>query len=137
MRSRRMGKMLGLILAMAFCICAIPRQGLTAGIQAQIDVAPNVLNIQNQGTVVTVHTDLAYGLVVGSSVTINEIPILFWKADAQGNFVAKFDIEQVKKLDGLKIGDYNTLTLFGYTNQRDTFIGSQQIKVVDILPNGK
>ena len=100
----------------------------------EIDVAPNVLNIQSQSVVVTVHTDIAYSLVVGSSVFLNGVAISHWKADAQGNFVAKFSSDEIKSLDGLKIGDYNTLVLNGFTRDGDAFVGTQEIKVINVVP---
>ena len=102
----------------------------------EIDVSPNVLNLNNQGEVVTVHTDISYGLVVGSSVYLNGIEINHWKADNQGNFVAKFLIEEVKALD-LNIGGLNTLTMVGETIAGIEFVGSQDIKVINVLPAGK
>jgi hypothetical protein len=98
----------------------------------EIDVAPNVLNIQSQGTVVTVHTDISYWLVDVSSVFLNGILISSWKADDRGNFVAKFSMDEVKSLDGLIIGDYNKLQLVGVTNDGEAFVGAQDIKVIDV-----
>jgi len=103
----------------------------------EIDVAPNVLNIQSQGTVVTVHTDISYWLVDVSSVYLNGILISSWKADDRGNFVAKFSMDDVKLLDGLKIGDYNELTLLGLTKDGEPFVGEQEIKVIDVMPQGR
>jgi hypothetical protein len=102
-----------------------------------IDVAPNVLNLQSHSIVVTVHTDIAYSAVVGSSVYMNGVAIDWWKADNQGNFVAKFDSDEVKTLDGLIIGGYNELVLSGFTSYGESFIGSQEILVIDIAPKGK
>ena len=101
-----------------------------------IDVSPNVLNIQSQSTVVTVHTDVAYNLVVGASVFLNGVAIDWWKADDRGNFVAKFSSDEIKTLDGLKIGDYNTLVLTGFTTGGEAFIGTQDIMVIDNVPAG-
>lgn len=95
-----------------------------------IDVAPNVLNLQNNGQVVTVHTDIAYGLVQASTVYLNNIAINSWKSDLRGNFVAKFVMNEVKNLP-LVIDEYNTLTLVGLSTDGDTFAGSQDILVVD------
>ena len=61
-----------------------------------IDVSPNVINIQSQSTVVTVHTDIAFSLVVGASVYLNGVAIDWWKSDDRGNFVAKFDSDEIK-----------------------------------------
>ena len=57
-----------------------------------------------------------------------------WKADNQGNFVAKFLIEEIKALD-LAIDDYNTLTLSGYTVYGEYFCGSADVYVVNKLPS--
>ena len=105
--------------------------------EIEIDVAPNVLNIQSSGTVVTVHTDIAYWVVDVSSVFLNGELIQSWKADNQGNFVAKFSMDTIKALDGLVIGDYNTLTLIGADKDEQPFIGSQEILVIDVLPKGR
>ena len=99
-----------------------------------IDVAPNVLNIQSKSVVVTVHTDVAYNLVLGSSVFLNDVAIDHWKADDRGNFVAKFSSDEVKNLDGLIIDDYNTLVMTGYLTSGEAFIGTQDILVIDVLP---
>ncbi len=103
----------------------------------EIDVSPNVLNIQSQSTIVTVHTDIAYSLVVGASVFLNGVAIDWWKSDDRGNFVAKFLSDEIKTLDGLIIGDYNTLTLNGFTTGGEAFIGKQDIMVMDNVPSGR
>ena len=107
-----------------------------ATVTITIDVAPAVLNLQNQGEVVTVHTDVAYGHVIGSTVYLNDIPIKSWKSDDRGNFVAKFYMEDVKDLP-LNIGEMNTLTMVGLLIDGSTFTGSQAIKVIEIIPAGK
>ena len=110
------------------CLAAVP-----IVINITIDVAPNVLNLQNKGTVVTVHTDVAYSLVAATSVYLNGVLIQSWKADDRGNFVAKFNMEAIKDLP-LVINGYNTLTLTGYLTTGEQITGSQQIKVVNNLP---
>ena len=102
----------------------------------EIDVSPNVLNIQSQSTIVTVHTDIAYSIVAGASVFLNGVAIDWWKSDDRGNFVAKFVSDEIKTLEGLIIGDYNTLTLNGFTTGGDAFIGTQEIMVIDNVPEG-
>jgi hypothetical protein len=129
-----MSLVLACVLAATLCWLLYPAAALSADIQ--IDVAPNVLNIQSEGVIVTVHTDIAYSAVEGASVYLNGVAIKYWKADARGNFVAKFDMDEIKNLDGLIIDDYNTLVLNGYTTDGDTFIGEQDIRVIDIIPKG-
>ncbi len=102
-------------------------------ITIEIQVSPNVLNLNNQGEVVTIHTTIDYGLVVGSSVTLNGLEISHWKADDRGDFVAKFRMSAVKALP-LNIGGYNELVLTGQTIYGETFSGSDEIKVVKNIP---
>jgi hypothetical protein len=131
-----MSLVLGCVLAVTLCWLLYPAAALSTEIPIQIDVAPNVLNVQSQGAIVTVHTDIAYSAVDGASVYLNGVAIQWWKADARGNFVAKFVMDEIKTLDGLIIDGYNVLVLNGYTTDGDTFIGEQEIKVIDITPRG-
>jgi len=104
-----------------------------------IQVSPATLNIQSAGQVVTVHTSIAYGQVVGGTVTLNDIPISWWKADNQGNFVAKFLMSEVKALvdtGDLKCPDENELTLTGITADNEAFTGTTMITVIDVKPSG-
>lgn len=122
-------------MALALVLFQVPAK--CYGFDIEIDVSPNVLNIQSQSTIVTVHTDISYSLVTGASVFLNGVAIDWWKSDDRGNFVAKFNSDEVKSLDGLIIGDYNTLVLTGYTTGGEAFIGTQNIMVIDNLPAGK
>jgi len=100
------------------------------GFQITIDVAPNILNLSSQGTVVTVHTDIGYSAVAGTTVYLNGVPIYFWKSDARGYFVAKFVMADIKDLP-LEIDGYNTLTMVGTTKAGEAFWGSQDILVIN------
>ena len=102
----------------------------------EIDVAPNVLNLENNGTVVTVHTNIAYSSVLGSSLTLNNVPIYYWKSDSRGYFVAKFLMSSIKALP-LKINDNNVMRLAGETKSGDFFEGVQEILVVKNESRGK
>ena len=117
----------------AFVLVAAP----AAADEIAITVAPNVLNLQNAGQVVTVHTDIPYWSVDVSTVYLNGIAISSWKADDQGNFVAKFLMEEVKRLDGLVIGGYNTLKIVGLTKDEHPFWGQAEIKVIDVAAKGR
>ena len=122
-------------MALALLLFQVPAK--CYGFDIEIDVSPNVLNIQSKSTIVTVHTDVAYSLVTGASVFLNGVTIDWWKSDDRGNFVAKFNSDEVKALDGLIIGDYNTLVLTGYTTGGEAFMGTQDIMVIDNIPAGK
>ncbi len=125
-----------------FILGAFLAFGLTLnayGFEISIEVAPNVLNLQSQGEVVTVHTDIAYWTVDVYTVYLNGVAISSWKADNRGNFVAKFLMDEIKTLEGLVIGDYNTLKLVGMLKEDGvtTFAGEADIMVVDNNPKGK
>jgi len=98
----------------------------------EIQVSPNVLNLASSGEVVTIHTNLSYSIVIRDQVYLNDVLIQSWKADNQGNFVAKFDIDSIKNLPNLVIDGYNTLALEGSLEDGKTFFGSQEIKVIDV-----
>ena len=113
------------------------------GFNIDIEVAPNTLNLGSQGTVVTVHTNIAYGSVVDDTVDVdvelNGIEIWWWKADNQGNFVAKFVMSEVKALadnGDLTVPGENKLTLVGYTTEGAEFTGSETITVINVDPAG-
>ena len=98
-----------------------------------IEISPRTLNLDSDGKVVTVHTDIPYGDVDVSAVYLNGVSIDSWKADDRGDFVAKFLMEDVKTLPGLVIGGYNTLQLIGLTNDAPPveFWGAQEVLVID------
>ncbi len=129
---RHMGKPLVASVALFFAPPLLAEQ-----LDIAIEVAPNVLNIQSSGKVVTVHTDISYGSVNVYTVTLNGLPISSWKADDRGNFVAKFQMDEVKTLDGLALDDYNILTLYGVTWSEDAFYGKDEILVLNNVPSGR
>jgi hypothetical protein len=108
----------------------------TTPIVIEIQVSPNVLNLQNKGQVVTVHTNIAYSTVASQSVSLNGVEIDHWKSDNRGYFVAKFLMEEILALE-LEIGEYNELTLDGITTNGDTFTGTDLVLVVNNIPAGK
>jgi len=127
---------LPVVCCMALALVLFQAPAKCYGFDIQIDVAPNIVNIQSNSVVVTVHTDIAYSAVVGSSVFLNDVLINSWKSDDRGNFVAKFLSDEIKTLDGLTIGEYNALTLTGYTTDAEAFIGTQDILVINNVPAG-
>lgn len=130
---------LGLVCSIALSIAFLQSPSLSNAFEISIEVAPQTLNLQSQGEVVTVHTNISFSSVEGGSVSMNGIPIDWWKADNQGNFVAKFLMTEVKGLadsGDLVVPGENELTLVGYTKDGAEFTGSQTITVIDVLPTG-
>jgi hypothetical protein len=98
-------------------------------IEITIDVAPATLNLSNSGTVVTVHTNIAYSAVEGASVSMNGVEISWWKSDNKGYFVAKFNIDDVKVI--VTPGPC-LLKMEGLTKTGVEFSGEQQITVTNV-----
>jgi hypothetical protein len=123
-----------LILVLAAAIFfAAPAQ--SQALEITIDVSPNILNIQSVGLCVTVHTDIGYSKVDPTTVYLNGVLIDGYFADNRGNFVAKFDMNEIKSLP-LVIDVYNTFKMVGVTKDGEPFEGTQDIKVIDRIPTG-
>ena len=107
-------------------------------LEIAIQVSPNVLNIQSEGEVVTVHTDIPYGAVnvETADVFLNGVPISSYKSDNRGYFVAKFLMEAIKELPFVEDAP-NDLTMTGFTIDGQPFIGSDEVVVVDRIPRGR
>ncbi len=99
-------------------------------ISVEIQISPSTLNLAYQGTVVTVHTDIPFSLVDGVTVMLNTVPIAWWKSDNQGNFVAKFNADEVKGI--VEPDTIATLTLAGVTTTGESFSGSGEITVIEV-----
>ena len=130
-------KLVGLIALPIIVFCLMPTA--CQAFEITIDVSPNVLNIQSNSTVLTVHTNIDFDLVncptvsiyVGADAT-DPVAISWWKADDRGNFVAKFSMEDIKAELGPE--DYNQLTTFrmvGETTSGEEFYGEQEILVAN------
>lgn len=97
--------------------------------EIEIQVSPNILNLESNGVVVTIHTDIEYWIVDVSTVTLNDIDIQSWKADDRGFFVAKFEMDAVKNV--VTVG-LNRLTLkLALKGTIDLLSGSQEILVIE------
>jgi hypothetical protein len=130
-------KLVGLIALPIIVFCLMPTA--CQAFEITIDVSPNVLNIQSNSTVLTVHTNIDFDLVNCPTVAIylgadatDPVPISWWKEDDRGNFVAKFSMNNIKAELGPE--DYNQLTTFrmvGETTSGEEFHGEQEILVTN------
>lgn len=100
----------------------------------EVVVSPNVINLASASTVVTVHTNIAYGAVAGATVTLSGVAIDWWKADNQGCFVAKFRAQDVKDILVDYVGQQVTLNLCGETKTGVEFSGSDDVGVINVKP---
>jgi len=118
-------------LGMAIVMLAAPTICSAEEILITIEIAPSTLNIQSNGKVVTVHTDIAYSEIDVYSVYLGGVYIDSSKADDRGNFVAKFLIDAIKDIDGLIIDDYNLLQFVAATTSGLTVLGEADVMVIN------
>lgn len=126
---------------LAFLLTVVPVSRVLANdvIPVEIQVSPATILIgSEEGEWVTVHTDIAYGLVASATVYLNDVPINWSKADNQGNFVAKFVSSDIR---GIVSPGQVELTLSGVTVYGDMFSGTTIVRVVEFsgadAPKGK
>ena len=104
-----------------------------AGAQATntvaVQVAPHTMLLSSsQADFVTVHAEIAYGLVDTSTLTLNGVVVAWTKADSRGELVAKFREADVK---AVLSSPETTLTLRGMTVAGGEFSGEDTVKVRD------
>ena len=124
---RRSASFLALTLCVAIFAGSAPSHA--DDVTVPIVISPSVLNLDSQGVWVTVHAEIPYSRVVGVSVTLDGIPVQVTKADARGELVAKFALDDVKAI--LDVGTV-TLVLDGTTTDGGSFTGSDAIRVIDV-----
>ena len=118
-------------LGLAIVMLAAPAISSAEDILITIEIAPSTLNIQSNGKVVTVHTDIAYSDIDVFSVYLGGVAINSWKADDRGYFVAKFLIDDIKTIDGLLINEYNTFQFLAQTTYDVPVWGEADVMVID------
>jgi len=84
------------------------RDGDADGVQ--IVVSPHTLVLSAPAAWVSVHTNVPFGAVDRDTLELNGVPVAWTKADARGNLVAKFDVDDIKAI--VEPGEV-TLTLTG------------------------
>ena len=117
--------------ALGLAIVMLAAPAVCSAEEITIEIAPATLNLQSNGKVVTVHTDVPYSDIDVASVFLGGILIHSWKADDRGYFVAKFLIDDIKGIGGLVINDYNTLTFIAVTTDGVALSGSSDVMVID------
>jgi len=93
-----------------------------------ITVMPHTINLNASGEWVTVNTNIPLSLVNASTVALNGIPVSWVKADARGQLVAKFTIEQIRSVLSPPA---TVLTLTGYLKDGTPFGGQDTVEVID------
>lgn len=123
---------------LSLTLLALPPIGGAAEIEVDIEIAPSTINLAFGGDVVTVHTDIPYNDVDGSSVVLyyrdQGVAISSWKSDDRGYFVAKFLAANIRTLDDLRIPGSNLFELWGVTWSGNAFLGSDSVRVIFMAP---
>ena len=91
-----------------------------------IIVSPKTLYLGSEDTVVTIHSNIPYGIVNTVSLTLNGIPATFTKADSCGDLVVKFGRADVKDI---VLPGQAVLTLSGELKDGTPFEASDTIIV--------
>ena len=105
--------------------------GLTSLASAQdstseLVVSPNVLNLESNGGVVTLHADIGYSSQYDLDLKVNNkpLPIAVTFPDSRGDLVIKCRLTTVKGL--VSVGE----AIFALTIN-DTYTGTDTIRVID------
>jgi hypothetical protein len=97
-----------------------------------IQVSPSTINLAYEGVVVTVHAEIPLRGVVTASVKLNGVEVWYTKADARGDLVAKFHVDEVKEIIAPPSAE---LTLTGMVEVTPgvevPFSGSDTVKVIN------
>jgi len=92
-------------------------------------VSPNVLNLESYGGSVSLHTDIAYGLVEEASLTVNDAEVdYFWTfADSRGQLVVKCSLTTIMGM--VEVGEA-TFVLTVQGKDGITYSGTDLIEVI-------
>lgn len=99
--------------------------------EVTMTISPATLNLNSQGTWVTIHADIPYAETVAAHLLLDGVEVAFTKADSQGDLVAKFCVDDVK---GIVAPPSATLTLEAFVETPEgtelLFSGTDTIAVV-------
>jgi len=123
--------------ALGLAIVMLAAPAICSAEEITIEIAPATLNLQSNGNVVTVHTDVSYGDVDVATVYLGGVAINSWKADDRGYFVAKFLIDDIKTIDALVIPGLNQLQFVALTIYDEEVWGTAAVMVIDVGTGGK
>jgi deoxycytidine triphosphate deaminase len=111
---------------LALLVMTFVTGSMAADMDINIIVQPKVLVIASESEWLTIHTDIALSAVDTSSLAVNGLPVSWHKADAKGNLVAKFDVNEVKAM--VAPGEV-VFELTGLTNDGVSFSGTDTVCV--------
>jgi len=92
-----------------------------------ITVSPSTIYLGSRGGVVSVHTDIPFGVVNCATLALNGIPAQSAFPDDRGDLVVKVGLDRVKAIIAPPSA---TLTLTGETKDGVPFAGSDTVPVI-------
>ena len=90
-----------------------------------IMISPSTLVLSSPCDVITVHSNIPYGVVVATSVAVNGVDVPFTKSDSCGDLVAKIGVDDLAEF--LQPNQVITLTLNGMLIDETTFAVDETI----------
>lgn len=121
-----MNRFLVSLLAVSAVCVLLSMSAFAADLEIDVKVSPNTIVLASEGTLVTIHTNIALSAVDTGSLTLNGIPVAWTKADAKGNLVAKFNQYEIK---AILTPPEATLELLGLKTDGTGFSGSDTVVV--------
>ena len=92
-----------------------------------IMISPRTLVLSSPSDVITVHSNIPYGVVIATSVAVNGVDVPFTKSDSCGDLVAKIGVDDLAEF--LQPNQVITLTLSGMLIDETTFAVDETISV--------
>ena len=101
-----------------------------------LQVSPNVLNLESYGGSLSMHTDVGYSWTLDVGFTVDgQLVDDFWtKADARGELVVKASLEAVEGMVGVSEA---TFVLTVITANGDWYEGTDTIRVISVSGPGR
>jgi len=131
---KRLSKQLiKVLLISTLLILALSGAVLADDNSVEVMVSPNVLAINSNGGSVSLHADISYYQVTGTSLTVNglDIPILNTFADDRGDLVVKCSIAELKDM----VSEETAIFELTVSTVDSEYIGIDTIRVA--APKGK
>ncbi len=125
----------GIMLTAALLAAVFPTAVLAQEDNLEFVVSPNMLALNSNGGSVSLHADINYSLVEGTSLTVDgeDFPIAYTFADDRGDLVVKCNIDTLKSV----IPEGAAEAVFALTVETASGVLSGTDTIGVASPNGK
>lgn len=125
-------------LPIALALVAILLVSVTGAALAQdgtidMEVSPNVLNIESNGGSISIHTNIGYVPADDTTVEVNgtEVEVIATFLDNRGNLVVKCDIDEVKTI---VVPDEPAVFVLTCSYNGGVYTGTDSVPVIQVIP---